>query len=119
MHIPSKDIVKFMMKEALKKRKARSQQEFTKTLIGKLRSGDNAYSVSERRVRLLALGMPEIRVRVYTKKGPVPAKCPSCDNRLRKAYMKNLLSRLDCPRCGYSGNDGRWAPLRYEFELRE
>jgi uncharacterized Zn finger protein len=124
MHVPKKDIVQFIVKEVLQERKVSSQNELAELVNHKLKKVDPSYSVSERRVRIIALDIPGVRVTTSTKKGDLPKKCPSCGHSLKKVYMKNLkgkklLVRLSCAKCGYMGKESRWEPQRYAFELRK
>jgi hypothetical protein len=123
MHVPKKDIVQFIVKEALQERKATSQSELAERVNIKLKKVDSSYSVSEKRVRLMALQIPGIKITTSTKKGQVPGRCPSCSHGLKKIYMKNLkgkklLVRLSCAKCGYMGKQNSWEPQRYVFELK-
>jgi len=118
--VPKKEIVKFIIKEALQKQKISSQNELAGVVIEKLRMGDKKYSITGKRARMIALEIP-VRVSIKTRRGQVPKRCPSCSHGLRRTYSKNLfgkklLSRLRCQRCGYTGLEGRWTPSRYEFE---
>jgi uncharacterized Zn finger protein len=123
MQIPKKDILQFIVKEVLQESKASSQTELADLVNRKLKKVDPSYSVSERRVRLIALQIPGVRVSTATKKGELPKKCPACSHSLKKIYMKNLrgrklLVRLTCANCGYAGKENRWEPQRYMFELK-
>jgi hypothetical protein len=122
MRIPSKDMVKYIIKETLRNQNVHSQQELAELVNRKLRVGDQSYSVSQRRAKMLALEMPEVSVKVRTRKGPVPEKCPSCKSDLRKIYTKNLegrklLLKMECPMCSYTGKGEKWVPMRYDFNL--
>jgi uncharacterized C2H2 Zn-finger protein len=60
------------------------------------------------------------RLVIRTRKGSEPAKCPGCGHRLKKSYIRNLKGKsavygMKCPRCGYEGRLGRFAPGRYGF----
>ena len=121
LKIPKKDVVKFLIKESLKKRRALSQKELAETITKELRKGESKYSITGRRARLLALEIP-VEIRIETRKGQVPKRCPACGRGLKKSYSKNLygkkiLTSLRCCRCGYRGTGGRWIPSRYYFSL--
>ena len=122
MRVPKKDILQFIIREVLQERKVSSQTELARLVNNKLKKVEDSYSVSERRARLAALGLPGVKVTTSTKRGQPPRKCPSCGHSLKRIYMKNLrgkrlLVRLACGRCGYTGREGRWEPQRYHFEL--
>ena len=123
MHVPKKEIVQFIVKEVLQERKVSSQRELARLVNAKLKKADDSYSVSEKRVRVVALHTPGIRIATSTKSGRIPKKCPSCGHALKRIYMKNLkgkrlLLRKVCAKCGYSGKENRWEPQRYAFELK-
>jgi predicted RNA-binding Zn-ribbon protein involved in translation (DUF1610 family) len=123
MHVPKKDIVQFIIKEVLQERKASSQTELAERVNSKLNKVDSSYSVSEKRVRMVALNIPGIRITTFTKKGRVPGRCPSCGHAVKRIYTKNLkgkklLLRMACAKCGYAGKQNSWEPQRYAFEIR-
>jgi hypothetical protein len=120
MNIPRKDVVSFVLKEALQGKRVHSQIELAELLSKRLRRSNREYAISSPRARLVALGTPGIRARIHTRKGPVPRRCPACGHALRKTYTRNLrgrkvLLRLSCTRCPYRGSGGSWIPRRYEF----
>ena len=121
VHIPKKDVVKFIIKEVLQGQRIMSQAQLAEIMNKKLKKGDQNYAISGERARLLATEIPEIRIHAQTRRGSIPEKCPCCECRLRKSYAKNLYGRkvtvkLSCLKCGYKGSDSKWAPKRYEFE---
>ncbi len=123
MQIPKKDILQFIVREVLQEAKVSSQTELADKVNHKLKKVDPSYSVSEKRVRVIALQIPGVKVSTATKKGSLPKKCPACGHSLKKVYMKNLkgkklLVRLTCGKCGYAGKENRWEPQRYMFELK-
>jgi predicted RNA-binding Zn-ribbon protein involved in translation (DUF1610 family) len=121
MKIPKKDVVVFVVKEVIQKhQKINSQEEFTDLVNKSLKRVDAKLTISPRRLRLLSLGLPNLKLTVETKKGRSISKCPSCFKTLRKVYTKNLrgrklLYKLVCSKCGYSGKNGKFAPKRYVF----
>ncbi len=121
VHIPKKEVVKFIIKEILQDQRIVSQTHLAEIINKKLKKGDQDYTISGKRARLLAAETPKVRIHTQTKRGSLPEKCPCCEHRLRKSYTKNLYGRrvtvrLSCPKCSYKGSDNRWVPKRYEFE---
>jgi peptide subunit release factor 1 (eRF1) len=121
MKIPRRDVVKFVIKEALQKEKAVSQKELAEIITKQLVKGESKYRITGRRARLLALEIP-VKIMVETRKGRVPRKCPVCGRGLKRTHSKNLygkkiLTGLRCGRCGYHGTGGRWMPRKYSFSL--
>jgi len=122
MKIPKKEVVKFVVKKVLHRRAADSLLELTALVNDELKGVDSAYTISEGRLRVIVASMREVGIRIDTKKGGKPRKCPACAGGLKKVYGKNLKGRrmlvhLKCPRCGYRGHDGRWMPRQYGFWL--
>ncbi len=83
-------------------------------------------NVQPQKIRVLALELPQIEVRVLTKKSnrEKPSNCPSCGKPLKGLYAKNLLNQkvivgLECGRCLYRGTLKSFAPFRYEFSIRK
>lgn len=119
--IPQQEVVKFIIKESLRKRKALSQKDLAATINRELVKGESGYRISGKRARLLALQIP-VKITIETRHGPQPEKCPVCNKSLKKRYSKNLagkklLSALDCSRCGYHGTIAGFVPSRYYFSL--
>lgn len=119
--IPRKDVVKFVIKEALQKRDAMSQKELVEIITNELRKGDSKYRITGKRARIIALET-NVRIDTATRKGAAPKRCPVCGRGLKRAYSKNLLGRklltkIRCCRCGYSGTEGRWMPRKYTFSM--
>ncbi len=119
MNIPSKDVVGFVMREVLNKSMVRSQNELAEFLNKRFRK-NTGYSVSGSRARMIAIQTPGIRVRIITRKGPVPKRCPVCSSAVRRTHTRNLrgkkmLHTLSCAKCPFRGSGGKWMPARYEF----
>lgn len=123
--IPNEDVVLFVIKETMKKKgNIETQEEFSYTVNKRLRKVDPKLTISGKRLRKVFLRLPRAKIKVETKKGKLPGKCPVCDSHLSKAYTKNLrgrkvLYRIFCRRCGFSGNNGKYAPKRYEFTMKK
>ena len=121
LKIPRKDVVKFVIKESLQKRKAVSQKRLAENITKELQKGELKYRISGRRARTIALEIP-VMLNVETRKGQVPKKCPVCGRGLKKTYSKNLYNRkvltsIKCGRCGFHGTGGKWIPRRYHFSI--
>ncbi len=122
MKIPKKEVVKFVIKSVLHRKTADSQEELVELVINELRNVDQDYSITGRRVREIALSIPEVKINVGVKKGGVPAKCPACGSVLKKTWDRNLRGRkvlrdVECTRCGYKGAAGKWLPRKYGFSF--
>ena len=98
----------------------RSQEELAFLVADEI--NDN---VQPQKIRVLALELPQIEVRVLTKRSnrEKPSNCPSCGKLLKALYAKNLLDQkvvvgLECGRCLYRGTLKSFAPFRYEFTMR-
>lgn len=99
----------------------KSQEELASLVINEI--NDN---IQPQKIRVLALELPQIEVRVLTKKSnrEKPTNCPSCGKPLKALYAKNLLEKkvvvaLECSRCLYRGTLKSFAPFRYEFTLKQ
>ena len=119
---PKSEVVKFIIRNVLRGQKIRTQAELARLACQKLRVGDEGYALSGRRARALAVQIPGISIRMETRHGPVPKRCPCCSHGLKKRFTKNLsgrklLVRLSCPRCKYAGSGNKWVPSRYEFSM--
>jgi uncharacterized protein with PIN domain len=120
MNIPNKDVVSYVLAETLRGRHIKSQAELARLLNKRFRKNGSKYRVSPVRVREIAIQQKGIRVRVATRKGRQPKKCPVCAGSLKKTHSRNLKGRkvlagLKCSRCPYKGSSGKWVPSRYEF----
>lgn len=121
MKLPGKDVVKFVIREVMKKEgEINSLREFKELVNMRLKMVDSSLVVSGKRLRRIFLEVPGTKLIVETRKGKKRKKCPSCSSALKKVYMKNLrgkkiLYRLVCQKCGFSGSNGRFTPKRYRF----
>jgi predicted RNA-binding Zn-ribbon protein involved in translation (DUF1610 family) len=123
MDIPKKDVISFLLKETLQGGEARSQRELSDMLNRRLRKSSPGYAISGKRARSIALDTPGIGVKIHTRKGRLPKRCPVCGHTLRKTYTRNLRGRklplrVSCKICPYRGSGGSWIPRRYEFRAR-
>lgn len=122
MIIPKRQVVEFMIKEALDKKAIRSQKGLADAVSRRLRSGDEGYAITPKRARAIAMETPGVRVKIRTRRGKVPSRCPACGSQLKKLHTRNLkgkrvLLSMRCSRCSYRGSGNRWVPSRYEFEI--
>jgi len=120
MKIPKKEVVKFVTKSVLHRQIANSQAELTELVNEELKKVDPDYAISGKRLRNIVVSLPEVKMKVETKLGDKPKKCPACRAGLKKVWSRNLrgkriLQYLKCSRCGYKGHNGKWLPRKYEF----
>ena len=114
--------IKSAILSVMKKRiSVRSQEELASLVADEI--NDN---VQPQKIRILALELPQVDVRVLTKKSnrEKPSNCPSCSKPLKALYAKNLLDQkvivgLECGRCLYRGTLKSFAPFRYEFSIKQ
>lgn len=121
MKLPKKDVVLFVIKEVMKKKKEiESLQDFKQLVNMRLKMVDSSLVISGRRLRNIFLKMPGTKLVIETRKGKKVKKCPSCFSGLKRVHMKNLkgkkiLYKLVCSKCGYKGTNGKFSPKRYRF----
>ena len=122
MKIPKKEVVKFVTKSVLNRRIADTQAELTAMVNEELQKVDPDYAITGKRLREITVSMSDVGIKVDTKRGDTPRRCPSCNAGLKKSFSRNLkgrriLEQLRCPKCGYKGHDGRWRPRKYGFSM--
>jgi len=79
--------------------------------------------LSPRRVKILAIKIPEIEIKAKTKKSPRMKKleqCPICKKKVNKIHGKNLLNKkihigYICKRCSYTTDLDSLVPMKYLF----
>jgi predicted RNA-binding Zn-ribbon protein involved in translation (DUF1610 family) len=119
--IPADDVISFVIKNVMKKHgEIGSQKELSRLVMESLKDVDPDYTISPERVRAISLKTHGVSVSVKTRMGDETKKCPSCGHSLKRSYTKNLKGRnimikITCPKCGYKGLSGRWAPGKYGF----
>jgi hypothetical protein len=103
-----------------------SQHELAFLVIKELRKKYPSALLSSKRARIIALTIPQIKVKVITKKSQKaePKTCPACQGRLKGLYAVNLLNKkvlvgLQCEKCGYKGSLKSFEPYKYEFYFVE
>lgn len=114
--------IKTAILSVMERRNFVKSQEELASIVG-AEINDN---IQPQKIRVLALELPDIEVRVLTKKSnrEKPTNCPSCGKPLKGLYAKNLLDKkvivaLECNRCLYRGTLKSFAPFRYEFAMRK
>ncbi len=113
-----KQIILLVMK---KKKKVETQEELEKLVKKYLKRLDPEFVVSPKKIRFLALSLPQIETRVETKstsKKP-PKKCPACGGNLSYFHAVNLKNEkvvvaFEC-KCGYAGTTTSFTPAQYHF----
>lgn len=122
--IPKEDFIYQIVKDVVKKRGiVNTQEELCLLVSKKLKSYDPEFSLTPKRVKRIALKVPEIRIKAKTKKSLKMnqiKKCPVCTNKIKKVYGKNLLNKkihigYICKKCGLSTDLSSVAPMRYIF----
>lgn len=122
--IPRNDLVISAIKEVLKRRRVvESQEDLSFLALQELRKQDKDYVLSPRRVKNLALKIPNIEIKAKTKKMPKLTKlerCPVCGKKISKIYGKNLLDQriqigYICKSCGYTTDLEALMPMKYIF----
>jgi predicted RNA-binding Zn-ribbon protein involved in translation (DUF1610 family) len=117
--IPKPDVLEFVIRDILRKKQVGSQKELAELVNRKFAENGSGFRVSPERARLAALKAGSHLV-IATRKGTAPTECPGCGHKLKKSYIRNLKGKtavygMKCPRCGYEGRLGRFAPGRYGF----
>lgn len=123
--IAKDDVIRFVLKEIMKEKvKVESQRELTELVNKRLSRVDKLYSVSNERIRLMAVDSSGIKVSVKTREGRTPEKCPVCLHSLKKRKMKNLKGRSIvygylCKNCGFEAHENDGVPAKYLFEYEK
>lgn len=122
--IPKDDFVYQVVRDVVRKRGiVDTQEELCYHVLKKLKKYNPDFALSGRRVKRIAIKIPEIRIKAKTKKSPKMkkiSKCPVCTGRLKKIYAKNLLNKriqigYVCKRCGFVSDLSSFIPMRYIF----
>ena len=123
-HIPSDKLINKSLKNIFKKtHTVNSQRELRNLIIKELKTNDKNYSVSEKRLRNLALETDFIKLDIHSREGDpkkILSKCPVCGNSLNR--VKNLTIwggevtiEFRCLKCGYWTGKKKRIPTRYIF----
>ena len=122
--IPGDEIVIPLIEKVLKERGVvQSQEDLCFLVLEKLKKYDKDYKISPRRVKNLALRIPNVEIKAKTKRMPEMTKlerCPVCKRKIDKLYGKNLLNQkiqigYVCKRCGYVTDLEALMPMKYLF----
>ncbi len=125
-HIPSDEMIKKGLKNLFKKvHIVNSQKELKKLIKKELRTKNKIYSVSEKRLRNIALETNFIKIDIHSREGnpkKILSKCPVCESSLTR--VKNLTIwggevtlEFRCSRCGYWTGKKKRIPTRYIFHF--
>jgi uncharacterized protein with PIN domain len=103
-----------------------SQYKLRKIVEKRLKNIDPSYSISGKRVRILAINSKNISVEIHTKEGEeitTMALCPVCNSKLKPIKNKTLYNwevtvGYRCRKCKYWTGKKRRIPKRYVFEKR-
>jgi len=127
-HIPSDEIIKKGLKNIFKKTHTVNSQKELKVLIKKeIKTKKKNYSVSEKRLRTIALATDFIKIDIHSRQGDpnkILSKCPVCGNPLDR--VKNLTIwggevtiEFRCLKCGYWTGKKKRIPMRYIFHFNK
>lgn len=100
-----------------------SQHLFARFVREKLRCMDKNYTVTEERVRRLAIQSGLVTVEVETRDTGVKVKggrCPVCGSRMRRVrnstiYGGSVILGYRCTSCPYKMGSTQRAPVKYTF----
>jgi len=123
--IPNEEIIVYIIKKIMmKQRIIYSQKKFLELVLNELKSTDNVYKLTEKRLRKIAITKAGVKVEMEyreTDMGIDDMKvCPVCGSKLTKIYNKTLDNievpiGLKCQTCGYWTGPKKRIPKRYIF----
>jgi len=127
-HIPSDEIIKTALVNLFKKTQTvNSQKELKKLIIKEIKTKKKNFSVSEKRLRILALDTDFIKIDIHSRQGDpkkILSKCPVCESPLKR--VKNLTIwggevtiEFRCSKCGYWTGKKKQIPTRYIFHYKK
>jgi hypothetical protein len=127
-HIPSDEIIKTALVNLFKKTQTVNSQKELKKLINKeIKTNKKNFSVSEKRLRILALDTDFIKIDIHSRQGDpkkILSKCPVCESPLKR--VKNLTIwggevtiEFRCSKCGYWTGKKKQIPTRYIFHYKK
>lgn len=126
--IPSDELVLNALRRVIvKARIVQSQRVLHELVSAELQRKNNQYSVTQKRLRLLALNQPFVKVEIHSREGN-PKKtlhrCPVCHHQLKRVRNLTIWGgmvtiELRCPHCGYWTGKKKRIPTRYVFHYVE
>jgi hypothetical protein len=127
-HIPSDEIINKALINLFKKTQTvNSQKELKKLIKKEIKTKKRNYSVSEKRLRRIALETDFIKIDIHSRQGDpnkILSKCPVCENSLHR--VKNLTIwggevtiEFRCLKCGYWTGKKKRIPTRYVFHYKK
>jgi uncharacterized coiled-coil protein SlyX len=99
-----------------------SQTKFQRLVTEELKRKDPSYSISERRLRIIAIRTNFISIKIHTRdtEEKTPERCPVCTTPLKypsKEWEAEIASEYRCPLCSYRTGKTKRVPIRYIFNL--
>jgi hypothetical protein len=126
--IPSDEQVLAALRRVMSKaRIVQSQRVLHELVSEELQQKNKQYSVTQKRLRLLALNQPFVKVEIHSREGN-PKKtlhrCPVCHHQLKRVRNLTIWGgmvtiELRCPHCGYWTGKKKRIPTRYVFHYVE
>jgi len=122
--IPSKSKVVDAINNVLRTRfYIDSLENLRNTTLRSLRREEKNYVLTTSRIKKLALSIPEIEIKMRTKKTPKKMNldfCPVCGNTIIPLKIKNVANQFvqigyKCNKCSFHTNMESFSPMRYEF----
>ena len=122
--LPTEEEIRNAIYKALKKKKSfPSLVELRKNVIKELKKLNEKYTVSMRRVRIIAARSGFVKLDIKTKASDRKLKyCPVCGGRLEKIKNYSLLGEevvvgYKCKFCQYKSGSKKELPVRYSFHF--
>jgi hypothetical protein len=127
-HIPNDENIRKALENIFKKvHIVNSQKELKKLVIKELKTKNNNYGLSEKRLRNIAIKTDFIKLDIHSREGDpkkILSKCPVCENSLSR--VKNLTIwggevtiEFRCLKCGYWTGKKKRIPTRYYFHFNK
>jgi len=122
--VPTAEIIAVAIADVLREHGAISSQRlFALFVREKLRCIDKNYSVTDERVRMVAIQSGLVNVEVETRDTGIKVKggrCPVCDSRMRKVrnstiYGGSVILGYRCTSCPYKMGTTKRVPVKYTF----